>query len=138
MKKYLNVETDGVWTERELRQEYYRQLHDGEIDPVIYDSFDYWLKSCLTANNGSLLEISDEDAMMVSVNTVYYTQGRYGKIAHTGKHYLSRIYNLKRETANGHQINWSGVNGVIINEDTNEIFQASGYTPERGLFCDFY
>ena len=138
MKKYLNVETDGVWTETQLRQEYYHQLHDGEIDPVIYDSFEYWLTSCITANNGSLLEISDEDAMMVSVDTVYYTQGRYGKIAHNGKHYLCRVYNLKRETSNGHQINWSGVNGVIIDEDTNKIFQVSGYTSEKGLFWDLY
>lgn len=138
MKKYLNVETDGVWTETQLRQEYYHQLRNREIDPVIYDSFDYWIDSCLTANNGSLMEISDEDAMMVSVDTVYYTQGRYGEVSHTGKHYLCKVYNLKMETANGLQINWSGVNGVIINEDANEIFQASGYTPERGLFCDLY
>lgn len=138
MKKYLNVETDGVWTERELREEYNRQLMESEIDPEIYADFNYWLNSCLTINNGSLMEISDEDAMIVSVDTVYHTQGRYGEISHTGKHYLSRIYNLKMETANGHQINWSGVNGVIINEDDSIIFQASGYTQDRGLFCDLY
>ena len=138
MKKYYNTETGGVWTLPQLREEHNRQLMESEIDPEIYSDFNYWLHSCLTVNNGSLTEISEENARIVIVDTVYYTQGRYGKIAHTGKHYLSRIINLRNETVNGNKINWEGVNGVIINEDDNIIFQASGYTQDRGLFCDLY
>lgn len=138
MKKYYNTETDGVWTLLQLREEHNRQLMESEIDPEIYADFNYWLNSCLTVNNGSLIEISEEDARIVTVDTVYHTKGRYGEISHTGRHYLSRVINLRNEIVNGNKINWDGVNGVIINEDDNIIFQASGYTPDRGLFCDLY
>ena len=30
------------------------------------------------------------------------------------------------------------LNGIVVNEDEERIVQASGYSPERGLFCDLY
>ncbi len=30
------------------------------------------------------------------------------------------------------------INGVVLNLDDRKIIQASGYTRERGLFCDMY
>lgn len=30
------------------------------------------------------------------------------------------------------------INGIVIDTDTMKIVQASGYTAERGLFCDLY
>ena len=38
-------------------------------------------------------------------------------------------------------VNLEGVNHLVIDRDNAgnmEIVQASGYTPERGLFCDLY
>ena len=30
------------------------------------------------------------------------------------------------------------LNGVVVNQDENRVVQATGYSPERGLFCDMY
>lgn len=30
------------------------------------------------------------------------------------------------------------LNGIVVNEDEERIVQASGYSPDRGLFCDLY
>ena len=102
------------------------------------ESFDYYLAACQSYNNGSLTEISETDAKRVDVTTVYYSKGNYGDVQHTGKSYSDYIFRLKELIDNGKEIKWEGVNGVIVDEDENKIFQASGYTYDRGLFCDMY
>ena len=52
---------------------------------------------------------------------------------------------IKRERfKNADKIDWNGVNGVCAEVDNPEnpstltIFQAGGWTEDRGLFCDMY
>lgn len=63
MKKYWDVDRQKIWTEDEVRENYEYLKRIGDLDaPEIYNSFDYYLNSCLVENNGSLLLIaSDED-----------------------------------------------------------------------------
>lgn len=75
---------------------------------------------------------------IITVDTVYYIPGRYGDAQKTGKHYFDKLSHLKEIVSNASEIDWNGVNFVIINEDENKIFQTSGYTYERGLFNDLY
>lgn len=107
-------------------------------DLADYEDFNSYLSACQSYNNGILTEISEDDAKQITVDTVYYTDGKYGEIQHTGKHYYDYIFRLKATVDNAANVKWQGVNGVYINEDSNCIFQASGYTHDRGLFCDLY
>ena len=46
-----------------------------------------------------------------------------------------------RKATNYNTIDFTGVNGISIYRYDNGdfyIFQAGGYTPDRGLFCDMY
>lgn len=54
MNKYYNVDQDEVITEDEIRASYEELKRSGDIDPAIYDTFDYYLEACMTRNNGSL------------------------------------------------------------------------------------
>lgn len=63
MKKYWNTETDQLITEEELRQEYISAKATGDIDPEIYDTFEYYLNGCLVENNGSLMPVADDWAI---------------------------------------------------------------------------
>ena len=57
MKMYLNIETDEVYTESELRNLYEEFKADwSETEKEIYADFDYWLNSALD-RNGSLRKI---------------------------------------------------------------------------------
>ena len=54
MNKYYNVDQDEVITEDELRESYKELKRSGDLDPAIYDTFEYYLEACMTRNNGSL------------------------------------------------------------------------------------
>lgn len=54
MRKFYNVDRDEVITEDELLKSYEELKRSGDIDPVIYDTFEYYLEACMTRNNGSL------------------------------------------------------------------------------------
>ena len=57
MKMYLNIETDEVYTESELRNLYEEFKADwSKMEKEIYADFDYWMQSALD-RNGSLRRI---------------------------------------------------------------------------------
>ncbi len=58
--KYYDVDTEKIWTESELRRDYEERKREREIDSEIYDTFEYYLNSCLLENNGSLERIADD------------------------------------------------------------------------------
>ena len=60
LKKYWNVDTEKLLTEDEIRQDYISLKATGDIDPDIYDTFEYYLNSCLLDNNGSLIPVADD------------------------------------------------------------------------------
>ena len=60
MKRYYDIDHDKYYTEDELRQDYETRKRNGEIDPVIYDKFEYYLNACLVENNGNLQKIASE------------------------------------------------------------------------------
>ena len=109
---------------------------------MMYPKWVYSPREDVTRNNmkeyDATTEISKNDAQMIDVNTVYYTEGKYGELQHFGKKYSDYIFRLKGTVDNAKDIDWEGVNGVWVNEDDNRIFQAGGYTEKRGLFCDLY
>lgn len=59
-KKFYDVDHDKIHTEDELREDYETRKRNGDIDPTIYDTFEYYLNACLTVNNGSLEEIAPD------------------------------------------------------------------------------
>lgn len=134
--RYFKNEEGELLTLENIRQTYNELKADGDLQD--YEDFNYYLQACMYYNNGTLTELSEDDICRIDVTTVYYTEGKYGECQHTGKHYSDYIFHLRDEMSNGEEIKWKGVNGVIVNEDDNRIFQASGYTHERGLFCDLY
>lgn len=101
----------------------------GDVD----EDFRSYLNDC-TSKNGSLTEVAKEDARDVRVETVYYT----GNAQHMGNAYWEKVFYLKETIPNAKEVNWDGVNNVIVDEDENRIFQAGGYNKDRGLFCDLY
>lgn len=135
MRYFINENLELV-TLDEMKKTYDELIETGEITGD--EPFDYYLEACQAHNNGSLTEITQDDLKWIEVTTVYYTPGRYAEIQHHGKTYGDYLYRLKSSFVNGNAIKWNGVNGVIVNEDDNRIFQASGYTYDRGLFCDLY
>lgn len=60
MKKFWDVDHEKVWTEDELRNDYQSLKATGDIDPEIYDTFEYYLNSCLVENNGSLMPVAED------------------------------------------------------------------------------
>lgn len=123
-------------TREQLEKDFNNLKESGDL--ADYEDINVYTAACQSYNNGILTKISAEDAREITVDTVYYTQGNYGEISHTGKHYTEYIFVLKDTIDNAKEIKWEGVNNVIVNEDENTIIQASGYTRERGLFCDLY
>lgn len=96
-------------------------------------AFDDFINSAIHA--GFLTEVPAMEMKMISVETIYHT----GQISHKGDEYMDYIYAIKLTSPNGNEVNWDGINHVIINEeDGNKIIQASGYNANRGLFCDLY
>ena len=71
----------------------------------------------------------------VHVTTVYYDS--YME-QHTDDIYMDYIYAIKEMTINGNEVDWDGVNCIVIDEEEPKIIQASGYSENRGLFCDLY
>lgn len=61
MRKFYNVDRDEVITEDELRESYKELKRSGDIDPEIYDKFEYYLEACMTRNNGSLDLIAPDE-----------------------------------------------------------------------------
>jgi hypothetical protein len=59
MKKYYDVDHDKIWTEEELRKDYGQRKRNGELEDF-YDTFEYYLESCMTRNNGSLEPIAPD------------------------------------------------------------------------------
>ena len=59
MKKYWDVDHERLLTEDEIREDYVSLKATGDIDPEIYDSFEYYLNSCLD-KNGSLVPVADD------------------------------------------------------------------------------
>lgn len=60
MRKFYDIDHEKKYTEEELLFDYELRKRSGDIDPEIYDTFGYYLNSCLTANNGSLEEIAPD------------------------------------------------------------------------------
>ena len=60
MNKYYDIDHDKIYTEKELHTDYEERIASGELDPVIYNNFNYYLNSCLTENNGSLELIASD------------------------------------------------------------------------------
>ncbi len=58
MKRYYDVDAERIWTEDEIRRDYEQLVKAGEEDPE--GTFEHYLESCLTRNNGSLEEIGDD------------------------------------------------------------------------------
>lgn len=58
MKRYLCIDNDMIYTEDEIRRDYEQLVKAGEEDPE--GTFEHYLESCLTRNNGSLEEIADD------------------------------------------------------------------------------
>lgn len=136
MKKYWDIDLERIWTEDELHAQYDKAKSDGSIPHIT--NFADFLRHCMVENNGSLKEVTDDDLRWITVDTVYYGPGPFGKIQHRGRHYFERLFRVKEIYANGKEVDFTGVNFIIVNEDDNRIFQASGYTYDRGLFCDLY
>ena len=134
--RYFKTDDLELVTDEQIKNDYKELKASGDL--ADYEDYNYYFQACQSYNNGSLTEIRREDARRISVDTIYHTQGNYGEISHTGKHYTEYIFVLKDTIDNTKEIKWEGVNSVIVNEDENTIFQASGYTKERGLFCDLY
>lgn len=55
MKKYYNIDNDTIYTEQQIRSDYNEMIADGTLDSDIYSDFEYYLMSCMTENNGSLV-----------------------------------------------------------------------------------
>lgn len=135
MKTYYNVDSGEFLTESEIRKEYKAAKASGS---TFSESFSAYLSACMTENNGSLIPVTKQDLRWVEITAVYYTEGKFAPYQHTDGVYTQQVFFLKRETVNGNAVNWQGVNGVCLDLDEDRIFQASGYTRERGLFCDMY
>ena len=134
--KFYKTDNFELVTSEQLEKDFNNLKESGDL--ADYEDINVYTEACQSYNNGILTEISAEDAKRIGVDTIYHTQGNYGEISHTGKHYTEYIFVLKDTIDNAKEIKWNGVNSVIINEDENTIIQASGYTIERGLFCDLY
>lgn len=134
--KFYKTDDLKLVTREQLEKDFNNLKESGDL--ADYEDINVYTEACQSYNNGILTEISAEDAREITVDTVYYTKGNYGEVSHAGKHYTEYVFFLKETIDNASEIKWEGVNSVIINEDDNRIFQASGYTYERGLFCDLY
>lgn len=134
--RYFKTDDGKLLTMYNIVQTYKELKANGDLQD--HEDFKTYLNACMSYNNGSLTEISENDARLIDVDTVYYIEGTYGETQCTGKHYKDYIFALKETIDNAKEIKWEGVNGVFLNEDDNRIFQAGGYTRERGLFCDLY
>ncbi len=121
-------------TETNLRTIYEETTGDDSYGNKTFERF----VNCCCSRNGMLREIPKTDAELISVDSYYYTEGKYGQIAHKGKSYHAYIFYMKSTVSNGNEIDWKGVNSVTLDETENRIFQTSGYTSERGIFCDLY
>lgn len=104
----------------------------------VTETFHEYLKSSLSSNNGELTEIPKEDAREISVETFHEVPAKYGTALTKTGQYHEPLYFLKRTVANAKEVRWEGVNYVMIDEEDNHIFQASGYSKDRGLFCVLY
>ena len=131
MKKRFFADDEGRIFSLEFLKREWKDSEDSR-------SFGEYIAACMSYNGGTLKEISAEDSQDILVGTYYYTDGKYGPCQHKGREYTEYLYNLKTGTENGNEIDWNGVNHVLINEDDNRIFQASGYSFDRGMFCDLY
>ena len=56
-QNFYDVDHDKFYTIDELVMDYNERFELGEIDREIYDTFGYYLESCMTYNGGSLREI---------------------------------------------------------------------------------
>ena len=53
----------------------------------------------------------------------------------------NQAYITPESCTNYNTVNMEGVNHLVIKRDTAgnmDIIQASGYTPDKGIFCDLY
>lgn len=85
--------------------------------------------------DGSFREIPKGNMKRVHVTTVYYDS--YME-QHTDDIYMDYIYAIKEMTINGNEVDWDGVNCIVVDEEEAKVIQASGYSNERGLFVDLY
>lgn len=112
-----------------LTEDYLRRVYDSDFD----NSFEEFIKK--GTSDGSFREIPKGDMERVHVTTVYYDDHME---QHTDDIYMDYIYAIKQITTNGNEVNWDGVNCIVIDEEEAKVIQASGYSEERGLFVDLY
>lgn len=134
--RYFATDDGKLLTMYNVVQTYLELKKSGDLTD--YEDFPTYLEACMYYNNGILTEISEEDARDIHVDTVYYKEAKYGEIQCRGKSYYEKCFYLKETIDNADEVNWEGVNFIIVNEDINHIIQASGYSKDRGLFCDLY
>lgn len=134
--RYFKTDDGKLLTMYNIVKTYLELKADGDLQD--YEDFKTYLGACMSYNNGTLTEISKEDAKDIHVDTFYYGKGNYGTTLCTHKSYCEKQFYLKETIGNAKEVNWDGVNFISVNEDENRIFQASGYTSDRGLFCDLY
>lgn len=69
--------------------------------------------------------------------TIYYSErGNYGPIQHVEAARTYTIDGIRQLAQNADAIDWTGVSGAAYDTDFKVIFQVSGYTYNRGMFCD--
>lgn len=73
---------------------------------------------------------------IVQVTPIWYG---IGGIQHSSPSYPVKWNKLKREGYNTEIIDdVNSLNAVVINTQTRKIVQASGFSPERGMYCDLF
>lgn len=122
--RYFRDDDFDLVTLDEVKSTYLELKADGDLQN--YESFDSYLSACQSYNNGSLTEISVEEAKRICVSTV------------DGRSYSDYMFRLKELTSNGKEVNWVGVNAIILDEEENRIVEARGHSHERKFFCDKY
>ena len=135
--RYFRTDDNKLLTMYDVVKTYLELKSNGNL--ADYEDFKTYLGACMYYNNGTLTEISKEDAKDIRVDVYYYGNAPYGTtICGPGKSYYEKQFYVKETIDNAKDINWDGVNFISVIDDENRIFQTSGYTEDRGLFCDLY
>ena len=77
--------------------------------------------------------------MYMTVTEIYYTKGQYGDVQHTKGTTTKSLEHIQSTTTNFDEVDdWDDINSVIIDIQEKRIIQTSGWSRDRGLFCDLY
>ena len=77
--------------------------------------------------------------MYITATRVYYSQGPHGPVQHTKDHYVFiDKEDFQRQVKNADMIDLKTVNHICLDTDAGIVFQASGYSWNRGSFVDVF